>query len=73
MCLELIKRGTECVYWFIAILHLTYIFNLETMLPNQIVLMEILLVLPHQNYAVLWILDYDKYNISVIDKVRYYR
>ena len=43
------------------------------MLPNRIVLIEVLLVLPHQNYAVLWRPYYDRYHLSVIDKARYYR
>ena len=54
MCLKLIKRGTKFIYWFIAIINLTYVFNLETMLPHQGSSPWRFFWCYHQNYVILW-------------------
>ena len=72
-CIRLIKRRTELIYRFVAIINLTCVFILENVLPNQDVLKGIILVLLHQNYVVVCRPYCVRYYLSVINKVRYYR
>ena len=56
-----------------AIINLTYVFNLETMLPNRLVLIVVLLVLHTRTTSPLWRPYYDRYPLIITDRVRYYR
>ena len=70
---NLSKRETEYIYWFIAIINLTYVFNLKTMLPNRKVLIVVLLVYHTRTKTPLWRPYYDRYPLTITDRARYYR
>ena len=54
-------------------INLTYVFNLKTMLPNRIVLTVVLLVYHTRTTSPLWRPYYDRYPLTIPDRLRYYR